>query len=94
MRVGVEGHSSSNTLKKIIPIKVKEGNVNGLRELVKKMTTTQNDTLRRGYGNLLNLLEVKVQTPAIIALAQYYDPPFRCFTFLDFQLVPTVEEFE
>jgi len=40
MRVGVEGHSSSKTMKKRIPIKVKEGNVNGLRELVKKMTTT------------------------------------------------------
>jgi len=39
-RVGVEGHSSLNTLKKRIPIKVKEGNVNGLRELVKKMMTT------------------------------------------------------
>jgi len=93
-RVGVEGHSSSNTVKKRIPIKVKEGNVNGLRELVKKMTTTQKDAFRKEYGNLLNLLEIEVQTPAIIALAQYYDPPLRCFTFQDFQLVPTVEEFE
>jgi len=83
-RVGVEGHSSSNTVKKRIPIKVKEGNVDGLRELVKKMTTTQKDAFRKEYGNLLNLLEIEVQTPAITALAQYYDPPLRCFTFQDF----------
>ncbi|BAT84807.1 hypothetical protein VIGAN_04226600, partial [Vigna angularis var. angularis] len=38
--------------------------------------------------------EVEVQTSAITTLAQYYDPPLRCFTFQDFQLVPPVEEFE
>ena len=31
---------------------------------------------------------------AIASLIQYYDQPLRCFTFGDFQLVPTVEEFE
>jgi len=30
----------------------------------------------------------------ITAFAQYYDPPVRAFTFQDFQLVPTLEEFE
>jgi len=39
------------------------------------------------------LLEVEVQEPAITALAQYYDPLLGCFTFCDFQLVPTFEEF-
>jgi len=32
--------------------------------------------------------------PVLTALAQYYDPPLRCFTFSNFQLVPTIEEFE
>lgn len=26
-------------------------------------------------------------------MAQFYDPPLRCFTFQDFQLAPTIEEF-
>ncbi|XP_047148518.1 uncharacterized protein LOC124820796 [Vigna umbellata] len=39
-------------------------------------------------------MEVEVHLPAIIALAQYYDSPLRCFTFQDFQLAPTIEEFE
>ncbi|PNX96378.1 ribulose bisphosphate carboxylase small chain 3A [Trifolium pratense] len=30
---------------------------------------------------------------AIITLGQFYDPPLRCFTFQDFQLAPTLEEF-
>ncbi|XP_027368372.1 uncharacterized protein LOC113874345 [Abrus precatorius] len=39
-------------------------------------------------------MEVNVQEDAITALAQYYDFPLRCFTFQDFQLAPTLEEFE
>ena len=30
----------------------------------------------------------------ITSLAQYYDQSLRCFTFGDFQLAPTIEEFE
>jgi len=37
---------------------------------------------------------IEVSVEAIASLAQYYDQPLRCFTFGDFQLVPTVEEFE
>jgi len=49
---------------------------------------------RKRYGNLLGLLEVEVQKFIITTLVQYYDPLLRCFTFQDFQLVPTIEECE
>ncbi|XP_052723778.1 uncharacterized protein LOC108344405 [Vigna angularis] len=94
MRFEVDRPSSSNILKERIAIEAEEGNMNGLRKLVKKMKSSQKDAFKKEYGNLLSLLEVKVQTSAITTLAQYYDPPLRCFTFQDFQLVPTVEEFE
>ncbi|RDX75439.1 hypothetical protein CR513_44664, partial [Mucuna pruriens] len=44
--------------------------------------------------NLLSLLEVKVQPTALSVLAQYYDVPLQCFTFKDFQLAPTLEEYK
>jgi len=37
---------------------------------------------------------IEVSVKAIASLTQYYDQPSRCFTFEDFQLVPTIEEFE
>ena len=37
---------------------------------------------------------IEVSTKAIASLTQYYDQPLRCFTFEDFQLVPTIEEFK
>ncbi|RDY00040.1 hypothetical protein CR513_16831, partial [Mucuna pruriens] len=46
------------------------------------------------HGNLLRLLEVNTQPAALEALAKYYDSPMRCFTFRDFQMAPTLEEYE
>ncbi|MCH88451.1 hypothetical protein A2U01_0009340 [Trifolium medium] len=40
------------------------------------------------------LFKIEVDTGALTTLAQFYDPPLRCSTFQDFQLAPTLEEFE
>ena len=37
---------------------------------------------------------IEVSIEAIASLAQYFDQSLRCFTFRDFQLVPTIEDFE
>ena len=37
---------------------------------------------------------IEVSIEAIAFLTQYYDQSLRCFTFGDFQLAPTIEEFE
>jgi len=73
---------------------VNKSNLTSLRELGGKLKTIQRDAFRKKFGNLLGLLEVEVQIPVFTILAQYYDPPLRCFTFSNFQLVPTIEEFE
>jgi hypothetical protein len=51
------------------------------------------DHLTFKYGKILDLLNIPVQIEVVTALAQFYDPPLRCFTFQDFQLAPTLEEF-
>ena len=47
----------------------------------------------RRYGDTLDLTRVDVQMDVVSALVQFNDPPMRCFTFQDFQLAPTLEEF-
>ncbi|XP_050916294.1 uncharacterized protein LOC127131412 [Lathyrus oleraceus] len=46
------------------------------------------------YGNILDLENENVGYMVLTTLAQYYDIPMRCFTFPDFQMAPTLEEFE
>jgi len=94
MRSKIEENSELGGLRKKKHVRVIENKLTGLRVLGQKLIPIQRRAFRKRYGNLLGLLEVEVQIPVVTALAQYYDPPLRCFTFQDFQLVPTLEEFE
>jgi len=94
MESEIERDPESSNLKKKLYIRVLENNLTGLRELGQRLGSIQKGTFRKRYGNVLGLLEVKVQIPAVTALAQHYDPQMRCFTFRDFQLVLTLEEYE
>ncbi|KAI5398855.1 hypothetical protein KIW84_064297 [Lathyrus oleraceus] len=45
------------------------------------------------YGKLLPLLTTQVDKGLMSTLAQFYDPLYHCFSFPDFQLLPTLEEY-
>ncbi|XP_050897221.1 uncharacterized protein LOC127104047 [Lathyrus oleraceus] len=45
------------------------------------------------YGRLLPLLKTNMMEGILGTLVQFYDPLYWCFTFPDYQLVPTLEEF-
>ncbi|XP_045802452.1 uncharacterized protein LOC123896046 [Trifolium pratense] len=76
-----------------IGFKVKIPNVEELQKLSGRMSTLAEGNFRYHNGRLLDLLQVRVNENALTTLAQFYDPPLRCFTFQDFQLAPTFEEF-
>ncbi|XP_050893382.1 uncharacterized protein LOC127100148 [Lathyrus oleraceus] len=46
------------------------------------------------YGRILDILNKKMDMMIAVTIAQFYDPPLRCFTFSDFRLAPTLEGFE
>jgi len=58
------------------------------------MDQVRRQAFRKAYGKILDLAMIEVFVEAITSLAQYYDRSLRCFMFGDFQLVPTIEEFE
>jgi hypothetical protein len=62
-----------------------------LRELGALVTSSED--FRKSYGRLLCLLKVKVEKGCLETLVQFYDPIYHCFTFPDYQLVPTLEEY-
>ncbi|KAI5410039.1 hypothetical protein KIW84_055496 [Lathyrus oleraceus] len=45
------------------------------------------------HGKLLAILSTKVDEGLMSVLVQFYDPLYRCFTFPDFYLLPTLEEY-
>lgn len=51
------------------------------------------EDFRAQYGRLMGILKTKVEDGVLNTLVQFYDPLYHCFTFLDYQLMPTLEEY-
>src|SRR3954463_7401950 len=83
-----------STKKPIIRFTISIPDIKKLKIIKEKMSSNALNRFVGRYGDILDLLKVKVQEEAINALVQFYDPPLRCFTFQDFQLAPTLEEMD
>ncbi|RDX68676.1 hypothetical protein CR513_52308, partial [Mucuna pruriens] len=77
-----------------MPITIRIPNLQTLKQTAKQIRGPWRRVLEEKYGKILGLLEVEVQPHALAVLAQFYDVGLRCLTFKDFQLAPTVEEYE
>ncbi|XP_058751043.1 uncharacterized protein LOC131624072 [Vicia villosa] len=73
--------------------KIPDIDVSGLIGLSSRLKEKVLRDFNRDYGNLLSILNTSFDPMALITLFQFYDPQLRCFTFQDYQLVPTLEEF-
>ncbi|XP_050889226.1 uncharacterized protein LOC127094432 [Lathyrus oleraceus] len=78
----------------IYSFKFKDPDLKSLHDLVSQMHPVYRINFGKNYGNLLSILNQQVDYTALITLAQFYDLRLRCFTFQDFQLATTLEEFK
>ncbi|KAL5170239.1 hypothetical protein HKD37_11G031988 [Glycine soja] len=85
---------TNQTSRRFYQVKIKSPDTTSIKELGRLMEPLQMQAFRKTYGKILELTIAEVSIEAIASLTQYYDQPLRCFTFGDFQLVPTIEEFE
>ncbi|KAK2449614.1 hypothetical protein QL285_008794 [Trifolium repens] len=60
----------------------------------KRLSAINQVNFETTYGSILDLLHVKVDVTALTTQAQLFDSPLSCFIFQDFQLSPTITEFE
>ena len=67
--------------------------VSELKRLISYLKSDVLINFNKNYGNLLLILNTPVDPMALITLFQFYDKELRCFTFQDYQLVPTLEEY-
>ena len=80
--------------KRFYRVELKNLEVVILRKLGHRMDRAQRQSFNKVYGKIWDLVMIEVFVEAIASLTQYYDQSLRCFTFGDFQLAPTIEEFE
>src|SRR3954463_463845 len=64
------------------------------KELKELATLVPNlDNFKNRYGKLISILKTKVEKGILETLVQFYDPVYHCFTFPNYQLMPTLEEY-
>ncbi|KAI5385663.1 hypothetical protein KIW84_072317 [Lathyrus oleraceus] len=64
-----------------------------LEELGNLVTDRNQKVFDDQYGDILALLKMVVDPVPLQSLLQFYDPELCCFTFQDYQLTPTLEEY-
>ena len=62
-----------------------------LKELASRVS--ENSPFTKRHGRLLSLVTSTPDEDTVKVLFQFFDPLHHCFTFPDYQLVPTMEEF-
>ena len=62
-----------------------------LKELASRIR--ENSPFTERHGLLLNLVTSNTNEDMMKILFQFFDPLHHCFTFPDYQLVPTLKEF-
>ena len=62
-----------------------------LKDLV--LRVPEDSPFTKRHGRLLSLVTSSIEEEMIKVLVQFFDPLHHCFTFPDYQLVPTLEEF-
>ncbi|XP_058780714.1 uncharacterized protein LOC131654768 [Vicia villosa] len=80
--------------KPTIHISVMFPDLTKMKQIRKELPNKSMKSFVLKYGKILDLLSENVKIDVIAALIQFYDVPLRCFTFQNFQLAPTLEEFD
>ena len=62
-----------------------------LKELTSRIP--ESSPFSERHGRLLILVNTSIEEDMVEVLFQFFDPLHHCFTFPDYQLVPTLEEF-
>ena len=73
-----------------------EVNMSSLLQLYERSTINNNVKFKEDFGRIAGFLKAPMnehQEKVVHTLLQFYDPPLRCFTFPDYQMAPTLEEF-
>lgn len=77
----------------VFSYKFVEAQLKALKGLGTRLVLDHIEDFKKAYGNLLGILNTEVNTITVHTLVQFYDPLMRCFTFQDYLLDPTLEEY-
>eukprot|EP00258_Populus_trichocarpa_P033489 XP_024449508.1 uncharacterized protein LOC112326280 [Populus trichocarpa] len=88
-----EGDGSRCNARKLPIVKDLNCMVNEMKRILVHSQNIDEAAFSVKYGRLLEITKIEVLNPAIKALINFWDPDYRCFSFGNVDLCPTVEEY-
>jgi hypothetical protein len=67
--------------------------VDTIKKLAPLLGYIDENLFENKYGRIAHLIRMPVQISAVKALMHFWDPSYRCFTFGDIDMTPTLEEY-
>ena len=89
----VEGDCSRTKVEELPPITKVQCSIDNIKKLVPILGYIDENLFEKKYGRIAYLLRIPVQISAVKALLHFWDPSYRCFTFGDIDMTPTLEEY-
>ena len=69
----------------------KDPKIDELISLIPEIKCSVN--FQKNYGSIIPLMKLRMKEGILSTLVQFYDLMYHCFTFLNYQLMPTLEEY-
>ncbi|XVF76191.1 hypothetical protein PTKIN_Ptkin13bG0246900 [Pterospermum kingtungense] len=87
------GKGFESSLPGKVNLDIQQNDLSDLVGLWNQMSENSRNTFSERFGQVASLLFVKIKEPLIHAAIQFWDPSYRCFSFNQVDLTPTLEEY-
>jgi len=89
----VEGDCSRTKVEELPHITKVHCSIDNIKKLAPILGYIDENLFEKKYGRIIHLIRIPVQISAVKALMHFWDPSYRCFTFGDIDMTPTLEEY-
>ena len=79
--------------RKLSPIKNLNYTTNEVKKLMVHVQNIDEVVFFRKCRRLIKIMKVEILNPIVRALVRFWDPDYRCFSFKNIDLCPTMEEY-
>ncbi|KAL9405528.1 hypothetical protein Peur_002500 [Populus x canadensis] len=89
----VEGDCSRTKVEELPNITKVHYSINNIKKLAPILGYIDENLFEKKYERIANLVRIPVQISVVKALMHFWDSSYKCFTFGDVDMTPTLEEY-
>ena len=89
----IEGDCPRTKINELLHITTVHYSIENIKKLMTILGYVDETLFERKYGWIALLMKISIKMSLVKALIHFWDPSYRCFTFKDVDMTPTIEEY-